>query len=72
MVILNLLFIHIFEFRIKSIIFPNMLKVINSQSSFFLVSSKAIEQEPSMNKQKINSKHKVKHKQNNTQCLNNI
>ena len=69
MVILNLFFIHIFEFRIVPIIFPNMLKVINSQFSFFLISRKPIEQEPRMNKQKINSKHKVKHKQNNTQRL---
>lgn len=69
MVILNLLFIHVFESRIVLIIFPYMLKVINSQFSFFLIRSKPIEQEPCMNKQKINSKHKVKNKHNNTQRL---
>lgn len=51
MVILDLLFVHMFEYRIETIMFPNMFKVIYSESPFLLISSKAIEQEPCMNEQ---------------------
>ena len=39
--------------------FPNKFKVINSEFPFLLVSSKAIEQEPCMNEQQIDSEYKV-------------
>lgn len=72
MVILDLLFVHMFEYRIETIMFPNMFKVINCEFPFLLISSKPIEQEPRMNEQQINSEYKIKQEQYDTNSFQYI